>query len=117
MCRFVAYFGQPTTLEQVISKPAHSLIVQSYHPMEMTSGTVNADGFGVGWYNPAVDPTPCIYTNISPIWSDRNLPSLSRHIASACIFAMSAAPRRARRGPEQLPAVCISQFMCMHNGY
>src|SRR5438445_640825 len=87
MCRFVAYLGQATTLERVISVPEHSLVVQSYRPGEMTSGVVNADGFGVGWYNRALDPTPCVYTNLSPIWSDRNLPGLSRHIASQCIFA------------------------------
>lgn len=118
MCRFVAYLGQPTTLEQVISKPDHSLVVQSYHPLEMTSGTVNADGFGVGWYNPAVDPTPCIYTNISPIWSDRNLPSLSRHIASSCIFAnvRSATPGIAVDQSNCQP-FAYQQFMCMHNGY
>ncbi|MGE0680686.1 MAG: ergothioneine biosynthesis protein EgtC [Candidatus Binatia bacterium] len=118
MCRFVAYLGQSTTLEHVISKPDHSLIVQSYKPMEMTSGTVNADGFGVGWYNRAVDPTPCVYTNLSPIWSDRNLPSLSRHVASECIFAnvRSATPGIAVDQSNCQP-FAYKQFMCMHNGY
>lgn len=118
MCRFVAYLGQPTTLEHVISKPNHSLIVQSYKPLEMTSGTVNADGFGVGWYNRIVDPTPCVYTSIAPIWSDRNLPSLSRHIASECIFA------NVRGATPGLPVdqsncqpFAYQRFMCMHNGY
>ncbi len=118
MCRFVAYLGQPVTLEQVISKPDHSLVVQSYKPLEMTSGTVNADGFGVGWYNPAVDPTPCVYTSIAPIWSDRNLPSLSRHVASSCIFAnvRSATPGLAVDQSNCQP-FAYQRFMCMHNGY
>lgn len=118
MCRFIAYLGQPITLESVISKPQHSLIVQSYQPQEMTSGTVNADGFGVGWYNRAVDPTPCVYTNITPIWSDRNLPSLSRHIASNCIFAnvRSATPGIPVDQSNCQP-FAYRQFMCMHNGY
>lgn len=118
MCRFVAYLGKPATLESVISKPEHSLVVQSYQPMEMTSGTVNADGFGVGWYNRAVDPTPCVYTNLSPIWSDRNLPSLSRHIASECIFAnvRSATPGIPVDQSNCQP-FAYKQFMCMHNGY
>ncbi len=118
MCRFVAYLGQSVTLEQVISKPEHSLVVQSYRPMEMTSGTVNADGFGIGWYNPAVDPTPCVYTSIAPIWSDRNLPSLSRHIASSCIFAnvRSATPGLAIDQSNCQPFT-YQQFLCMHNGY
>lgn len=118
MCRFVAYLGQPTTLDCIISKPAHSLVVQSYKPMEMTSGTVNADGFGVGWYNRAVDPTPCLYTNIYPIWSDRNLPSLGRHITSECIFAnvRSATPGIPVDQSNCQP-FAYQRFMCMHNGY
>ena len=118
MCRFVAYLGRPTTLESVISKPEHSLVVQSYKPLEMSSGTVNADGFGVGWYNRTVDPTPCIYTNIYPIWSDRNLPSLSRHIASECIFAnvRSATPGIPVDQSNCQP-FAYKRFMCMHNGY
>ena len=87
MCRFVVYRGKPVLLEQVISKPEHSLIEQSYQPKEMTAGTVNVDGFGLGWYNRALEPTPCVYTNIVPIWNDRNLPDLGRHIASDCILA------------------------------
>jgi glutamine amidotransferase len=118
MCRFVAYLGQSITLENVISKPEHSLVVQSYKPLEMTAGTVNADGFGVGWYDRTVDPTPCVYTNIYPIWSDRNLSSLSRHIASDCIFANV---RSATPGIPVDQSNCQPfthrQFMCMHNGY
>lgn len=87
MCRFVVYRGKPVPLAHVISEPEHSLVVQSYQPKEMTAGTVNVDGFGVGWYNRALAPTPCVYTSIIPIWSDRNLPGLSRHIASDCIMA------------------------------
>lgn len=118
MCRFVAYLGQPTTLDCIISKPEHSLVVQSYKPMEMTSGTVNADGFGVGWYNHVVDLTPCIYTNIYPIWSDRNLPNLGRHIASECIFAnvRSATPGIPVDQSNCQP-FAYQRFMCMHNGY
>lgn len=118
MCRFVTYLGQAVTLERVISAPEHSLVVQSYRPVEMTSGVVNADGFGVGWYNRALDPTPCVYTNLSPIWSDRNLPRLSRHIASDCIFAnvRSATPGLAVDQSNCQP-FAYQQFLFMHNGY
>ncbi|MGE0825570.1 MAG: ergothioneine biosynthesis protein EgtC [Candidatus Binatia bacterium] len=118
MCRFVAYLGQPIPLARVISEPVHSLIVQSYQPQEMTSGTVNVDGFGVGWYNRALEPTPCVYTNISPIWSDRNLPGLSKHIASDCIFAnvRSATPGQAVDQSNCQP-FAYRQLLFMHNGY
>lgn len=118
MCRFVAYLGQATTLARVVSEPEHSLVVQSYRPAEMTSGTVNADGFGIGWYNRALDLTPCVYTNISPIWSDRNLPGLSKHIASECIFAnvRSATPGQAVDQSNCQP-FAYQQLLFMHNGY
>ncbi len=118
MCRFVAYLGQAIPLARVVSEPEHSLVVQSYRPIEMTSGVVNADGFGVGWYNRVLDPTPCVYTNITPIWSDRNLPGLSKHIASDCIFAnvRSATPGLAVDQSNCQPFV-YQRFLFMHNGY
>jgi len=60
MCRFVAYLGQAIPLARVVSEPEHSLVIQSYRPVEMTSGVVNADGFGVGWCNRLLEPTPCV---------------------------------------------------------
>ena len=118
MCRFVTYLGQPVPLQRVLSDFDHSLVVQSYRPVEMTSGVVNADGFGVGWYNRALDDAPCVYTNTCPIWSDQNLPSLSRHIAADCIFAnvRSATPGFGVDHANCQP-FAYRQFMFMHNGY
>ena len=118
MCRFVAYRGKPVPLAEVISAPEHSLIEQSYQPKEMTAGTVNVDGFGVGWYNRALDPTPCIYTNIVPIWNDRNLPGLSRHIVSDCIVAnvRSATPGFGLDQSNCQP-FAYGRLSFMHNGF
>ena len=118
MCRFVAYRGKPVPLAEVISAPEHSLIEQSYQPREMTAGTVNVDGFGVGWYNRALDPTPCIYTNIVPIWNDRNLPGLSRHIVSDCIVAnvRSATPGFGLDQSNCQP-FAYGRLSFMHNGF
>ena len=118
MCRFVVYRGKRVSLAQVISTPEHSLIEQSYQPKEMTAGTVNVDGFGVGWYNRALEPTPCIYTNIVPIWNDRNLPGLSRHIASDCILATvrSATPGFGLDQSNCQP-FSYGRLAFMHNGF
>ncbi len=87
MCRILGYLGSPLKLEKILSQPEHSLIVQSYQPQEMISATVNADGFGIGWYHPNQDTTtPFTYKNILPIWSDINLPHLSRYIESGCVL-------------------------------
>ncbi|WP_414514874.1 hypothetical protein [Nostoc sp. PCC 9305] len=78
MCRLLANLGSPISLEHLLYKPEHSLIVQSYQPREMISGVVNADGFGVGWYHNQKDTNPFIYKNTLPIWNDINLLIASR---------------------------------------
>lgn len=87
MCRLLAYLGSPVSLEHLLYKPEHSLIVQSYQPREITSGVVNADGFGVGWYHIQKDIEPFTYKNTLSIWNDINLVSLNRYIESKCVLA------------------------------
>lgn len=87
MCRLLGYLGRPILLDYVLDKPEHSLIVQSYQPREMTSGVVNADGYGMGWYHTQKETEPFIYKNLLPIWGDINLPNLGRYIESGCILA------------------------------
>ena len=83
MCRLLGYLGPSISLDCLLNKPEHSLIVQSYQPREMTAGLLNADGFGIGWYHPQRDTTPFTYKNILPIWNDPNLSSLNRYLSSA----------------------------------
>jgi ergothioneine biosynthesis protein EgtC len=87
MCRLLGYLGPQISLDHLLIKPEHSLVVQSYRPREMNSGYVNADGFGIGWYRPEKDAAPFTYRNILPIWSDINFPNLCRYIESDCILA------------------------------
>jgi ergothioneine biosynthesis protein EgtC len=87
MCRLLAYLGRPIQLERLLYDPQHSLVVQSYQPREMTGGLLNADGFGVGWYDADGTPSPYRYRHTLPIWNDVNLPHLSRYIRSGCILA------------------------------
>ncbi|MCL6432664.1 MAG: ergothioneine biosynthesis protein EgtC [Leptolyngbyaceae cyanobacterium HOT.MB2.61] len=87
MCRLMGYWGPAIRLDRLLIKPKHSLMVQSYQPREMTSGLLNADGFGIGWYHPQVTTEPFTYKNTLPIWSDVNLPSLSRFVESGCVLA------------------------------
>ena len=87
MCRLLGYLGRPVHLDRLLTKPDHSLVVQSYQPREMTAGLLNADGFGLGWYHSQLETEPFTYKNTLPIWSDVNLPSLSRFIESGCVLA------------------------------
>ncbi len=127
MCRLLAYLGDPVQLERLLYDPQHSLVVQSYQPREMTSGLLNADGFGIGWYGtpptatiestrPADDPY--IYRHTIPIWNDVNLPNLSRYIRSPCIMAnvRSATPGLAVDLSNCQPFQQRS-LLAIHNGY
>jgi glutamine amidotransferase len=84
----------------------------------MTSGVVNADGFGLGWYHPIADTEPFTYKNILPIWGDINLPELSRYIESNCILANI---RSATAGQPTDLSNCQpfkhGQILFTHNGF
>jgi glutamine amidotransferase len=59
MCRHLAYLGPPIPLSRLLFDPPHSLSHQSWSPADMRGGgTVNADGFGVGWYPRPADTLP-----------------------------------------------------------
>ena len=86
MCRLLGYLGSSIQLDRVLIKPEHSLIKQSYKPQKMTSGFLNADGFGIGWYDSKPNTLPYSYRNILPIWNDVNLPPLARYIQTGCFL-------------------------------
>lgn len=87
MCRLLGYLGQPVLLDRLVSQSDHSLLVQSYQPKEMTAGTMNADGFGIGWYHPTRETEPFTYRSTLPIWNEVNLQSLGRYVESGCVLA------------------------------
>ena len=86
MCRLIGYLGPSIQLNRILIEPEHSLIIQSYKPEEMTSGLLNADGFGLSWYDLKPNTLPYIYRNILPIWNDANLPPLARYIQTKCFL-------------------------------
>ncbi|HEY0559251.1 MAG TPA: ergothioneine biosynthesis protein EgtC [Frankiaceae bacterium] len=86
MCRHVGYLGEPIALGALVYEPASGLERQSWAPRLQEHGTVNADGFGVGWYVPG-RATPARYRRAVPLWADANLRSIAPTIASGCIVA------------------------------
>ncbi|WVF72236.1 hypothetical protein IAT40_007048 [Kwoniella sp. CBS 6097] len=55
MCRFLVYKGtEPIQLSHLVTKPRHSIINQAFESkLRMPSSRpMNADGFGIGWYDP-----------------------------------------------------------------
>lgn len=87
MCRHLAYLGPPLALSRLLFDPPHGLARQSWAPADMRGGgTVNADGFGVGWWPPGA-AEPVRYRRATPIWSDAGLPALSRCTVSGAVLA------------------------------
>ena len=85
MCRHLAYLGPPAPLSGLLFDPPHSLAHQSWAPRDMRGGgTINADGFGVGWYTPA---GPVRYRRHTPIWSDSTLPGLAASVLPGAVLA------------------------------
>lgn len=87
MCRFIAYLGEESALlNEVIQNPQNSLINQSRSAREGLT-ELNADGFGIGWYDHSVSGVPAIFKSIQPAWNDHNLGNLARIIRSKCFIA------------------------------
>lgn len=87
MCRHLAYVGPPLTLADLLLAPRHGLYRQSWAPRQQRHGTVNADGFGVGWWDPGVRPEPARYRRSTPIWSDRSFASLAGVVRAGAVVA------------------------------
>lgn len=86
MCRHLAYLGPVVELRKLLSEPEHSLVRQSWEPRLQRSGTVNADGFGIGWYAEG-DPVPARYRRSGPVWSDLAFADLARVVRSGAVLA------------------------------
>ena len=116
MCRHLAYLGPPATLRSVLIDPSHGLYTQAWAPRMQRHGTVNADGFGVGWYAPD-DPAPARYRHPVPIWADESFADVARVTSSA---AMLASVRCATAGTDPgLAAVApyaSGRWLFSHNG-
>lgn len=88
MCRLGAYLGPPSTLESLFVAPPHSLYHQAYAPRDQASGTVNADGFGVGWYDLDRRAEPAVHKSARSIWADRSFQSFSGVVATTATVAV-----------------------------
>ncbi|MCY0958108.1 ergothioneine biosynthesis protein EgtC [Streptomyces sp. H27-H5] len=86
MCRHLAYLGPVVSLGRLLSEPEHSLVRQSWAPRRQRNGTVNADGFGIGWYAEG-DPVPARYRRAGPIWGDLTFADLTRVVRSGAVLA------------------------------
>jgi len=113
MCRWLAYSGSPVLLEELLLKPAHSLIDQSLHS-RLGATTTNGDGFGIGWYG--AEDTPAVFHSIEPAWNDHNLRELAQHLTSPLVFAHIRASTGSAIQQTNCHPFRHGRWLWMHNG-
>jgi len=87
MCRHLAYLGPPRSLSSLLYEPAESLERQSWKPRFQREGAMNADGWGVGWWDPHVRSDPARYRTASPMWTDRSFRSVAEVVHAGALVA------------------------------
>ncbi|MFE7334138.1 ergothioneine biosynthesis protein EgtC [Streptomyces griseus] len=116
MCRHIAYVGEPVALGELLLRPSHSLVRQSWEPRRQRYGTVNADGFGVGWYAHG-DPVPGRYRRRGPVWGDETFADLARVVRStALLAAVRDATEAGADGEAAAAPYAAGRLLFSHNG-
>ena len=118
MCRHLAWLGEPVTLADLLLAPPYSLERQAWAPRRQRYGTVNADGFGVGWWPAdAMDGEPARYRRDVPIWSDASFHSLARVTrARAVLAAVRSATPGLPFGEAAVAPMGAGPWLFSHNG-
>src|ERR1700745_3522652 len=116
MCRHLAYLGPPASLQALVADPPYGLSKQAWAPRCQSHGTMNVDGFGIGWYADG-DPVPARYRRAGPIWADPGLaplPGVPR--PRALLAAVRSAPRGTESGAAAAAPYASGRWLFSHNG-
>ncbi|KZS69246.1 class II glutamine amidotransferase [Mycobacterium kansasii] len=114
MCRHLGWLGTEVTLSALVLEPPQSLAVQSYAPRRQKHGLMNADGWGVGFFDAGV---PRRWRSAAPLWGDTSFASVAPALRSHCVVA---AVRSATVGmPIEISATAPftdGEWLLSHNG-
>jgi glutamine amidotransferase len=114
MCRHIGWLGDAVSVASLVLEPAYGLLVQSYSPRRQKHGLMNADGWGVGFFD---DRTPRRWRSATPMWGDASLASVAPALRSGCIVA---AVRSASVGMSVEPSASApftdGHWLLSHNG-
>jgi gamma-glutamyl hercynylcysteine S-oxide hydrolase len=84
MCRHLGWLGEPVSIASLVLDPPSGLRVQSYAPRRQKHGLLNADGWGVGFF----DQTQVRrWRSASPLWGDVSFASVAPALRSGCVVA------------------------------
>lgn len=115
MCRFVAYAGPERSARSLVFGGSHPLVKQSWAPRELLHGSVNADGYGVGWYD---EGRPVRIARMEPIWYDPDLERLLETVRSSLVVAsLRNATPGIPLGPGAVAPLVREGHLFVFNGY
>jgi glutamine amidotransferase len=114
VCRHLGWLGEPTSVASLILDPPEALLVQSYSPRRQKHGTMNADGWGAGFFD---GETPRRWRSAAPLWGDASFASVAPALRSGCVVA---AVRSATVGMPIEPSASApftdGRWLLSHNG-
>jgi gamma-glutamyl hercynylcysteine S-oxide hydrolase len=84
MCRHLGWLGHEVPVSALVLEPPHGLRVQSYAPRRQKHGLLNADGWGIGFFDGA---TPRRWRSAAPMWGDVSFDSVAPALRSHCVLA------------------------------
>jgi glutamine amidotransferase len=128
MCRHLGWLGQPASVASLVLEPPYGLLVQSYSPRRQKHGLMNADGWGVGFFDPGTGGQersdsgngtggPRRWRSATPLWGDASFASVAPALRSGCVVA---AVRSASVGMPIEPSASApftdGEWLLSHNG-
>ncbi|GJF27346.1 gamma-glutamyl-hercynylcysteine sulfoxide hydrolase [Kitasatospora sp. NE20-6] len=116
MCRHLAYLGPPCPVGALLVDPPFGLVRQSWAPRRQRYGTVNADGFGLGWYADG-DERPARHRRAGPVWADGTFADLARVVRTrALLAAVRSATAGCAPGEAAAAPFAEGRWLFSHNG-
>jgi glutamine amidotransferase len=133
LCRHLGWLGAPVSVASLVLDQPSGLLVQSYAPRRQKHGLMNADGWGVGFFDPrgqerwaharrddsggGTDSVPRRWRSASPLWGDASFASVAPALISRCVVA---AVRSASVGMPIEPSASApftdGTWLLSHNG-
>jgi glutamine amidotransferase len=114
MCRHLGWLGEPVTVASLVLDRPHGLLVQSYSPRRQKHGLMNADGWGVGFFDGLEERR---WRSAGPMWGDASFASVAPALRSGSIVA---AVRSATIGMPIEPSASApftdGTWLLSHNG-
>jgi glutamine amidotransferase len=118
MCRHLGWLGADVAVSSLVLDPPYGLRVQSYAPRRQKHCLLNADGWGVGFFDRSLEgEIPRRWRSAAPLWGDVSFESVAPALRSHCVVA---AVRSATIGmPIEVSATAPftdGQWLLSHNG-